>query len=50
VTTTSARGRPIFGMPLLDHKSEISPSDFVSRGLEAADVGIWDMALPGGTG
>jgi hypothetical protein len=33
VSTTSARGRPIFGMPLLDHKSEISPNDFVSRGL-----------------
>jgi hypothetical protein len=23
----------MFGMPLLDHKSGISPSDFVSRGL-----------------
>jgi hypothetical protein len=34
VTTTSALGRPSFGMPLLDHKSRVSPSDFVSRGLE----------------
>jgi hypothetical protein len=33
VTTTSALGRPIFGMPLLDHKSGVSPNDFVSRGL-----------------
>jgi hypothetical protein len=33
VTATSARGRPIFGMPLLDPKSGLSPSDFVSRGL-----------------
>ena len=38
VTTTSARGRPIFGMPLLDHKSGVSPSDFVSRGLAAHGV------------
>ena len=34
VTTTSALGRPIFAMPLLDHRSAISPRDFVSRGLE----------------
>lgn len=34
VTTTSALGRPIFGMPLLDHRLGVSPSDFVSRGLE----------------
>lgn len=35
VTTTSARGRPIFGMPLLDHKSGVSPGNFVSRGLRS---------------
>ena len=33
VTTTSDLGRPMFGMPLLDHKSGVCPSDFVSRGL-----------------
>ena len=32
----SSSKRPMFGMPLLDHKSGYFPSDFISRGLDLA--------------